>query len=87
MDEVQFDDLKQFITATSSQLEGRLTERIDGLEGKVDGLEQRFDGLEQKVDRLEQKMDDGFAGIGEAMEAAQTETDRRLTSLEEQAEA
>lgn len=84
----QLDDLKQFITATVSQSEARLEERLGG----------RIDSLEQKVDdgfvRLEAKMDDGFAGIGDAIEAIHlriddNETsidkhDKRLTKLEQQ---
>jgi ABC-type transporter Mla subunit MlaD len=75
MNDDQLDDLKQFIAASISQSEARMTACIDGLETKVGGLEQkiggltqRFDRLEKKVDSLEQKIDDGFAGIAEALE-------------------
>lgn len=36
--------------------EGRLTQRLESLEGRFDGLEGRFDGLEGKVDGLEKTM-------------------------------
>lgn len=71
----QIDDLKQFITATVSQLEERLGGRIDRVETRLDGVEAKLDcvearlgSVEQKLEWLEQKVDDGFSGIGEAVE-------------------
>ncbi len=64
MNEDHLEDLKQFIEATVSQSEARLTNRING---------------------LEQKVDDGFAGVGEAMEEMSKHVDERLINLEQQA--
>jgi hypothetical protein len=67
MKDEQLDDLKQFIEATVSQTEARLT---------------------QKIDALEQKMDDGFAGVGDAIEEIHKVTgdhEVRITGLEQQA--
>jgi hypothetical protein len=77
MNDDQLDDLKQFIDSRISQTEARLTQRIDGLELKIDNHDKRFDELEAKVD-------DGFAGIGEALDVAHKDTDERLTRLEQQ---
>lgn len=99
MNDDQLDDLKQFITATVSQTEARLTERIDGIDTRLGSLEQKVGTLEQKVDVLEQKVDDGFAAIGEILadttanndahneEVAEQLTDhaQRLVRLEQQA--
>jgi len=90
----QLDDLKQFITATVSQAEAQLEERLGG---RIDSVETGLVKLETKMDdgfaRLETKMDDGFAGIGEAIEQihARVDTneddiakhDKRLTKLEQ----
>jgi hypothetical protein len=78
MDDVQIDDLKQFIAATVSQTEVR--------------LDQKIEVLDQKVENLRQEMTDGFAGVGEAIEQIHTRvddnqkiTDARLTKLEQNA--
>jgi len=71
MNDDQLSDLKQFITATVSQTEAKLTDR--------------FDALENKVDTLETKVDDGFAGVGEALDDMNTLFNERLTKLEKQA--
>jgi predicted negative regulator of RcsB-dependent stress response len=88
MNDDQFADLKQFITATVSQTETRLGERI----GRV---ETRIDKVEDRLTNLEQKMDDGFAAVAEATdaihtqlqehEAADKEFNQRLTKLEQHA--
>lgn len=76
MNDEQFQDLKQFIEATVSQTEARLSDRVDS--------------LSDRVDHLEKKMDNGFAGVGDAIaiihdliEENDKATDRRLTKLEE----
>jgi len=61
VDDDQLDDLKQFVSATVSQTEARLTE---------------------KIDKLEQKVDDGFAGVGEAIEEIHTQIDARGKVIE-----
>lgn len=69
MDDDQINDLKQFIAATVSQSTALLATNDD-------------------LKRLEQKIDDGFAGVGEAIEELhkqQSDTDQRLTKLEQQA--
>ncbi|HVF06384.1 MAG TPA: hypothetical protein VNA20_16195 [Frankiaceae bacterium] len=78
MQDEQLEDLKQFIGATVSQTEERLSARIDR--------------LETKVDRLEAKVDSGFAGVGEAIDDLHKEIevrdrviDQRLTNLEQAA--
>lgn len=78
MNDDQLDDLKQFISATVSQTEQRLGEQIDG--------------VDQRLDRLEQEVDNGFAGVGEAIDAIydsinthENGTDIRLTKLEQKA--
>jgi tetrahydromethanopterin S-methyltransferase subunit G len=75
MNDNQIDDLKQFITATVSQSEQRLGERIDNVEQT----------LTKRIDDLEHKMEEGFAGVSEAIEGInqhQDEQDARLTDLE-----
>lgn len=69
MDDTQIEDLKQFISATVSQTEARLGD---------------------KIQTLDKKVDDGFAGVGEAIEeihkdieTRDTKFDTRLTSLEQ----
>ena len=69
-------DMKQFVDARLSQTEERLTVKIDG--------------VDRKVDMLSQKVDDGFTGIGEAIEQMNNETDKtnslfnwRLLKLEQ----
>lgn len=63
MNDVQFDDLKQFITATMSQTEARLGERVDGVEARLD----------KKIESLRGDMHDGFAGVAEAIEEIHTQ--------------
>lgn len=78
MNDEQMDDLKQFISSTVSQTEQRLGERIDG--------------VEQRLDRMQTEMEQGFAGVGEAidaiherMEEYEKQTGTRLTKLEQKA--
>lgn len=69
MDQAQLDDLKQFITATVSQSEARLEERLGG---RIDRLEQKMDdGFAGIAEAIEQIHDHN------------AETDRRLTKLEQ----
>lgn len=85
MNDDQLTDLKQFITATVSQTEQRLTERMDGIDQKIGNIESRLDSVERKIDVIDKKVDDGFAGMGEAIEGInehQTDQDNRLTKLE-----
>ena len=74
----QLDDLKDFIRTTVGQVDARLGEVEERLSGEIQGL--RTD------------MNDGFAGVGEAIEqlhAQQDErdavVDKRLTALQEAA--
>ncbi len=78
MNDEQMDDLKQFISSTVSQTEQRLGERMDG--------------VEQRLDRMQTEMEQGFAGVGEAIDAIhermdeyEKQTDTRLTKLEQKA--
>lgn len=77
MNEDQLDDLKQFIAATVLQTEKRL-------KGKISNVRSELAGLHDEIA-------DGFAGVGEAIEAInnqigdhETKTDKRLTKLENQ---
>jgi len=86
----QFDDLKQFITATVSQSEARLEARLkEEIHQSVAQLEENF---YVKIAQLEAKVDDGFAGIGEAIEQLHhiiderdAAVERRLVRLEQRA--
>lgn len=96
MKDDQFDDLKQFIEATVSQAEVRLTERIDSLDKRVGSLDERVGSLdkrigsvENKIDALDKKMEDGFAAAGDAivsihdhLEVRDKKVEMRLTHLE-----
>ena len=85
MNDDQFADLKQFITATVSQTEARLGERIDGVEARLD----------KKIESLGNEMHDGFVGVAEAIEEVHTQLeeqekvnrsfDQRITKLEQRA--
>ncbi len=75
MDDVQLDDLKQFIEATVSQSEERITTEL------------RTE-IKSSAEKLEKKMEDGFAGVGDAIEEIHKVTDShetRITNLEQQA--
>ena len=85
MNKDELDDLKQFILSVVSQSESRLG-------GRIDGVESRFDNLESRFDKLEKKMDDGFAGIGEAIdnlsglfESGHKNQEKRIIKLEHKA--
>ena len=86
MKKAEFDDLKQFIVSVVLQSEHRLANRIDVLEtrldGRVDSLEKKFDRLDKKVETLDKKMDEGFAGIGEAVENLSNIMDFRFKNHE-----
>jgi hypothetical protein len=69
-----FDDLKQFITATVSQSEARLTGRIDDVEQRM-ATKEDLKGVEQ---RLGQRIDDVQAAVGDAMSHVNEEVDGRL---------
>jgi hypothetical protein len=80
MNVLDIENLKQFINTRLSQSEAYLTA----------GFDKRFDELSQKIDTLEQKVDDGFSGIGDALEQMNNEADRvhealnqRLLKLEQ----
>lgn len=86
MNDDQLDDLKQYIAATVSQTEQRLggriggvESRLDGVESRLDGVESRLGGVESRLDRLETKVDDGFAGVGEAIELINNRLDESET--------
>lgn len=87
MNDDQLDDLKQFVAATVSQSEQRLTNdlggRIDGLETKVSSLDDKVSSLETKVSSLEAKVDSGFAGVGEAIEQIHLQADERTQQHEQ----
>lgn len=70
MSDDQLDDLKQFIAVTLGQTEVRIGERIDG--------------VEQKLEALTQNVDDGFAGVGEAIEEINNRIDNRPAKLKPQ---
>ena len=61
MNEDLFDDLKQFIRAQNSQLEGRLRGEIgeleEGLRTEISGLKNEIKNLDEKVDTLDEKVD------------------------------
>ncbi len=78
MNDDQMDDLKQFITATVSQTEERLTNRIDGLDNRIDKLEVRIDSLEQKIDDVDAKLDT----IAETLHGRIEDHEVRITKLE-----
>lgn len=85
----QFQDLKQFIEATVSQTEARLSDRIDSVDEKLEALDKR---LSKDIAVLRQETEDGFAGVGEAIstihdqiEERDKEVDARLTRLEQKA--
>jgi ribosome-associated translation inhibitor RaiA len=63
----QFDDLKQFIEATVSQSEARVTHAL------TKTIDEKIDRLDKK---LSTKMDDGFAGVEEAIEGIHTILDK-----------
>lgn len=68
MKDERIDDLKQFIAGLISRSSATLDEKLDGL--KLD------------IDELRQEMNDGFAGVGEAIEDLSAHVDERLTVLE-----
>lgn len=80
MDEDTVTDLKQFIAATITQQTSDIKEDIAG--------------IKDDIGRLEQKVDDGFAGVGEAIEGINQRfeeqddknkvVERRLTKFEQQ---
>lgn len=81
MNNDQIDDLKQFITATVSQTEERLSESIDE-------LNQKADSLEQSLILLREEVRSGFEGVGDAVEEIHqhnAQVELRLNSLEQQA--
>ena len=91
----QFDDLKQFIEATVSQSEMRITAQIDEkigvVDAKIDSLDKKIDN---KIDQLREEMLDGFTGVGEAIDGINDRldvtdkvVDQRLTKLEQQIQA
>lgn len=65
MNDNLLDDLKQFITATFSQTEARITGRIDNLDKKVDdgfaGIGEAFDDLNKQVDERLTKLEEQAA--------------------------
>lgn len=80
-------DLKQFITATVSQVvSSAVTEQTADLSQRFDKLETRFDKLEVKVDKLETKIDDVDAKTDAILEAVGDRLDNhetRITKLEQ----
>ncbi len=61
------------------------------IDSRISQSEARFD---DKIEKLRREMHDGFAGVGEAIDEGQTQTDkaandleRRLANLEHQAAA
>lgn len=81
MNNDQFDDLKQFISASISQSEERICKEM------TDG----FKAVRREIQVVRQEMADGFLGVGEAIdeihrqiEEQRETTDARLTKLERQ---
>jgi len=74
MNEEQFDDLKQFITSTVSQSETRLKQELAS-KAELRALQTEFRTLQEEVR-------DGFAGVGEAIEASAVGMDRRLNKFD-----
>lgn len=77
MDDQQFDDLKQLIASVVSQSESWLRKDLP-TKGEMNA----------GFDRLEKKIDDGFAGVGDALESIHAQLDAhevRLTNLEQAA--
>lgn len=98
MTSAQTDDLKQFIQTTVTQqiddvkqfVDQRITQsaqqQLDDLKQFVDGrisqTEARLDG---RMDQLEENMNQGFAGVGDAIEQIHTQLsnhETRITMLE-----
>ncbi len=82
MNDQQLDDLKQFITATVSQSEAQLDGKIDGLRIELSG---EINGLRGELIDLRGEMHEGFAGVGDALDALSSDFDARLTRLEKTA--
>ncbi len=82
MNDQQLDDLKQFIAATVSQTEARLDGRIDGLRVELCA---EINGLRGDLVELRNEMHEGFAGVGDALDAMSGDFDTRLTHLEKSA--
>jgi uncharacterized coiled-coil protein SlyX len=81
-----FDDLKQFISATVSQSEARLSGRMDSLENRIDGVESRMTTKEDLMaveQRLSRKIDDVQAAIGDAIQEGNEATDKRVDDHEQ----
>jgi flagellar capping protein FliD len=74
MNDGQLDDLKQFVAATVSQTEARLTERIDG-------IDQRIDGIDQRLESLEENMKAGFASVRDAIEEINNQQARSESNI------
>ncbi|MFZ1324242.1 MAG: hypothetical protein WAQ57_03745 [Candidatus Saccharimonadales bacterium] len=75
MNDDVINDLKQFITATVSQSEERITNELDN----------RITRVESQISRLEQKVDDGFATIGDVISGTNDQLadhEIRLSKLE-----
>ena len=82
MSDDQMDDLKQFIDGRISQSESLLR----------DDFGVGINSLAGKINKLEQEVNDGFTGVGEAIDEIHTqitqhdtEVDQRLTNLEQAA--
>lgn len=89
MNSDQFDDLKQFISASISQSEVRIRQEITTAVSQSEGRlrQEMANGLQS----VRKEMADGFLAVGEAIdkiheqiETHNAENDRRLTKLEQQ---
>lgn len=79
MDEAQFDDLKLFISTTVGQAEANLRSELASKSDlkKVEQL------LTEGIVRLEEKVDDGFGGVGEAIDNLGAKIDELFDGHEE----
>src|SRR3989344_3470530 len=68
-------------------VENKLTEKIDGIDGRMDGLEGRMDGIDGRMDGLEGRMDGLEKAIVDAKDEILTRIDgfvKRVSDLDDE---
>jgi len=73
----QLDDLKQFIDSRISQSEQLIRTELGS---DIAGLKKDVSGIKEDLQVTNQKIDDGFAGVGEAIEQINQRLDEQRCS-------
>lgn len=76
-----FDTIDQRFDTIDRRFES-INERFGAIDRRFDAIDRRFDGVDGRLDGLQQMIEEGFAGVGEAIETIHGELARHEARLE-----